>query len=248
MNKYYSVTLAHAVSDENGKGTNGKAGDQTGKEVRFQPWYLRSKGWHTILRASKTVRDKMVKNAIAAVRNPNYGYDMNNRYTAFDYLKTRGYDFEKLDIPAEGDCSQMVTTNANYAGVPIPRDTSTSTMKKRYLDSGKFSLLTDPIYTKQPDYLYAGDILLGEGHTATVVNLIWWLESTLKPGAKNREADIQALQARLNEVGKYGLEIDGSFGPATKEAVIKFQTKKKLKADGIVNKETAEALGMLFGN
>lgn len=248
MNKYYSITLAHAVSDENGKGTNGKAGDQTGKEVRFQPWYNRSKKWHTILRASKTVRDKMVANAIAAVRNPNYGYDMNNRYTAFDYLKTRKYDFTKLDIPAEGDCSQMMTTCANFAGIKIARDTATASMKSRYLATGKFSLLTDSIYTTKPDYLYLGDILLGEGHTAIVVNTVWWLESTLKPGAKNRKADIQALQARLNEVGKYGLEIDGSFGPATKEAVIKFQTKKKLKADGIVNKETAEALGMLYGN
>lgn len=248
MNKYYSVTLAHAVCDENGKGVNGKAGDQTGNEVRFQAWYKRDKGWHTILRGSSTVREKMVKNAIAAVRNKNYGYDMNNRYTAYDYLKTRKYDFEKLDIPAEGDCSMMVTTNAHYAGVNIARDTVTANMKTRYLNTGKFSLLTDPVYTTKPDYLKIGDILVGEGHTAQVVNTIWWLKSDLKLNAKNRKNDILALQTRLNEVGKYGLVVDGAFGAATKKAVMDFQTKKKLDADGVVGKATAEALGMLYGN
>lgn len=249
MNKYYSVTLAHAVADENGKGVNGKAGDQTGNEVRFQAWYKRDKGWHTVIRAlTKSVRTKMSNNAIAGVKNKNYGYDMNGRYSAFDYLKTKGFDFTKLDVPAEGDCSQMVTTNANYAGIKIARDTTTSTMKSRYLATGKFSLLTDPVYVTKPDYLCVGDILLGTGHTATVVNTIWWLKEDLKPSEKGRTSDIKALQARLNEVGKYGLVVDGGFGPATKDAVIKFQTKKKLKADGIVNKNTAEALGMLYGN
>ena len=39
------VKIGHALRDENNKLKNGKAGDQTGKEVLISNWYLHSKGW-----------------------------------------------------------------------------------------------------------------------------------------------------------------------------------------------------------
>lgn len=47
------VTLGHAVGDERGKSSGGKAGNQTGQELRLQEWYKRAKSWTYVLRVMK---------------------------------------------------------------------------------------------------------------------------------------------------------------------------------------------------
>ena len=43
-----------AEADESGKSSGGRGGDQSGREVRFRPPYMRSKGWTYILRSVPT--------------------------------------------------------------------------------------------------------------------------------------------------------------------------------------------------
>ncbi len=52
---------------------------------------------------------------------------------------------------------------------------------------------------------------------------------------------VKRLQGFLNWYGGYGLELDGSFGPATLEAVKKFQQKAGLEMDGFFGKKSLEA-------
>ena len=59
---------------------------------------------------------------------------------------------------------------------------------------------------------------------------------TLRMGAQGN--DVEDLQEAL------GLRVDGDFGPVTKKAVMDFQNKKKLTADGIVGANTWRALGL----
>ena len=54
--------------------------------------------------------------------------------------------------------------------------------------------------------------------------------------------NIKDLQSRLYTLGYYQAEIDGQFGAATKEAVMAFQRRNGLDADGIVGAETKAAL------
>jgi len=52
---------------------------------------------------------------------------------------------------------------------------------------------------------------------------------------------LKDIQERLNKFG-YTLTLDGAFGPATLEAVINFQYRLGLRADGIINPATLEKL------
>ena len=54
--------------------------------------------------------------------------------------------------------------------------------------------------------------------------------------------DVKRLQRMLNRRGA-GLELDGRFGPLTQAAVKRFQKTAKLKADGMVGRQTWAALG-----
>ncbi len=50
------------------------------------------------------------------------------------------------------------------------------------------------------------------------------------------------LQERLQVLGYYEGEVDGQFGPGTREAVVAFQQKNGLEADGLAGDETQKVL------
>lgn len=62
----------------------------------------------------------------------------------------------------------------------------------------------------------------------------------LKRGSRNNE--VKELQSRLNSIGNDSGKPDGVFGAKTQKAVIDFQKNNKLKADGIVGKNTRDIL------
>lgn len=244
----YVVTLGHAVGDERGKVSGGAAGDQTGKEVRFQPWYLRSQGWTAVLRASDEVTAGMIADAMElAVRSPLIGYDQKQRTTLFDAIKNLLFDIRLLRTPVETDCSALISVCCNYAGIKISKDMYTGNELDVLLRSGRLRAFFSDDYTKSSKFLRRGDILLGPGHTAIVVNTIYHLERQLqaKAGTHMAGADVLALQERLNHLGA-SLAIDGDYGAKTKAAVQREQARHGLQADGIVGKDTAAALGFLY--
>ena len=60
----------------------------------------------------------------------------------------------------------------------------------------------------------------------------------------DRGDDVISLQKKLKNWGYYNGTVDGVFGGKTEEAVISFQRKNGLTADGVVGANTAKALGM----
>lgn len=64
----------------------------------------------------------------------------------------------------------------------------------------------------------------------------------LRQGSKGSE--VKEVQRRLKLWGYYKGSVDGVFGGGTRSAVIAFQKKNGLTADGVVGKSTYKALGM----
>jgi N-acetylmuramoyl-L-alanine amidase len=80
-----------------------------------------------------------------------------------------------------------------------------------------------------------------EERTAAVTE-ISTAAAILRQGAKGGE--VKEVQRRLKLWGYYKGSVDGVFGAGTRSAVIAFQKKNGLKADGVVGKSTYKALGM----
>ena len=58
----------------------------------------------------------------------------------------------------------------------------------------------------------------------------------------SRGPSVELLQLAMNRAGYGELELDGSFGPQTEEALRRFQRAEGLSADGVAGRETQRAL------
>ena len=69
-------------------------------------------------------------------------------------------------------------------------------------------------------------------------------EETAEPALHNgsQGEKVWKLQERLQALGYYTDAVDGQFGPGTREAVIAFQKKNGLDADGMAGEETQRVL------
>ena len=65
-------------------------------------------------------------------------------------------------------------------------------------------------------------------------------EPALHNGSQGEK--VWQLQERLKALGYYEGEVDGQFGPGTRDAVITFQKKNGLDADGLAGEETQKVL------
>ena len=70
-----TVYIGGASIDEHGKAHGGQAGNQTGKELKKQKWYLHSKGWRVFRAKSAEAQAKLAACMAAAVANKHIGYD-----------------------------------------------------------------------------------------------------------------------------------------------------------------------------
>ncbi len=244
------VTIGHFVCDENGHSKGGKPGDQTGREGRFQSWYAKGsngKGWQDVFRAKdKDTRKKIAQNMIELVDNPHVGYNQNARTTLDREAKKVDYDFKKIEVDCDTDCSQATAECIIGAGIPISPDMYTGNEKQLIEATKKFYTYDSKSYIESDQKLKVGDILFKIGHSAVVVKVQYIIDRIIryqqgKPIMSGE--DVMKIQKKINKVMKCDLDVDGEYGPKTAAEVVRFQAKKKLTPDGIVGKHTAEALG-----
>lgn len=166
-----TVYIGNAVCDENGKASGGEPGDQTGKELRIQPWYKNKKGWRVFRPKSYEVAQKLAEDMRAACNNPCIGYDQKQRNTLYNVAQRFGFDCKEVDEPCECDCSSLVRVCLAYAGIKTSNFNTASepsVLKK----TGAFDEMIGPEYTDESGWLKTGDILVTtvKGHTAIVLN------------------------------------------------------------------------------
>lgn len=163
-----TVKIGHASSDENGKYSGGKAGDQTGREVAIRTWYNRP--WNKVVRPkSKTVALAIARTCIAACNNNNIGYDQYQRTTLYTQALKVDFDLAKINTPCECDCSSLVAVCVNAAGIKVSKDIYTGNMVAALKNTGAFDVLTDNKYLSSSSLLNIGDILVYEGHHTAIV-------------------------------------------------------------------------------
>lgn len=63
----------------------------------------------------------------------------------------------------------------------------------------------------------------------------------------SRGQQVQQAQRKLKQWGYYDGAVDGVFGKETYDAVVRFQRKNGLAADGVIGSATAEAMGLSLG-
>lgn len=98
--------IVHSRIDENGRATNGVAGDQNLREVCIQEFF--DMGAHHVLRIeNEAVRNQFAKNMIDIANNDNVGYDQNGRNTLLTEGEKVEFDFTKIKVRCESDCSSM---------------------------------------------------------------------------------------------------------------------------------------------
>ena len=59
---------------------------------------------------------------------------------------------------------------------------------------------------------------------------------------------VQAVQSQLTELGYYNGPVDGVFGPATRDAVAKYQIANQLSVTGSLSPDTMQSLGIAGAN
>lgn len=168
------VLIAHASLDERGQIKNGKAGDQTGKEVCIRSWYNRP--WNVVIRfKDPTMRERVAVAMEHAAANDHIGYNQYRRNTCLTASRPYGYDPKYIEINVETDCSALVTVACIYAGIAEEalvkggNCATTSTLKSRLKATGEVDIFTSKDYTADTSKLLRGDILLYEGHHVAVV-------------------------------------------------------------------------------
>lgn len=250
-----AVRVGSARSDENRKAYGGKAGDQTGREVSTQDWYLHEKGWRVFRAKEATVAEAIAHAMEAACANKHIGYDQHQRDTLYTEAARFGYDPARVTKDVETDCSALVRVCCAYAGIlGLPSDFRTGNMPANLKGTGAFVELAETRYTDKPDYLMRGDILVTKtnGHTVVVLSngpkaelptpVKKLGDRALKKGMTGE--DVRELQTGLMKLGyklpKYGA--DGDYGSETIKAVNKFKKANGLKVDGIFGKKAVAAI------
>ena len=246
-----TVKISSASIDERGQARGGQAGNQNGKELRTQSWYLPDEAhggaWRVLRAINPEVADLIGDAMLSAVANPDIGYDQDDRlslFTACYAAQLKGGRFWPGDVDhrVECDCSALVRVCIEAAGVECGNFTTYNEVAK-IQQTGAFVELDGDAYTKHSSKLCKGDVLVTAkpGHTVIVTYSPYKRESYLMPTIRKGSKcyEVATLQRLLKVVlSKSKLDIDGDFGQQTENALKEYQKLRGLEVDGVCGNVT----------
>ena len=245
------IKCGWASQDERGRASGGKAGDQTGREVKVGIWY--NFGQNCVIRFKNADEGRKFARVIKSLCNNDcIGYDQSQRTTLYEELKKQAFDYTKLKTKCETDCSAMIAAALTCIGIKVSKNAWTGNLVPLCRATGKFTFHTDAKYLTSDKYLKTGDIIIN-----TAAHVITALEDgeaakektvkkpkvsytgklpKLPPKGYIQKGDtgsnVKLLQSFLKWYGTYTGSIDGSAGPKTDTAIRDFQRAEKITADG----------------
>lgn len=226
-----AVLCGWASIDENGHAKNGKAGDQTGKEVKTGNWY--DFGQTAVYRwKNRTYAEKYATIIKAWCANKNIGYDQYQRNTLGQWCKAHKWSYA-VNSPVETDCSRMVADAINCTMkrevVPLNCTFYTGNLGDVLLRTGLFEKLTGSKYCDSSNYLMVGDIINNPARHVI---------SALANGAKI----VSGSTAKVKTIAQVAQEvIDGKWGNGE-------ERKKKLRNAGYNPDEVQKKVNALLSS
>lgn len=156
-----AVIIGNASIDEHGRISGGKDGDQTGREVCTRNWY--KKPWDTfIICKDKDLAKKAADYMKAICGDDSFGYNQNRRTTGYYNIVKAGS--VQAAAPGAFDCSSLVASCYNLAGLNINVNCTTRNLEEALLRTGKFASYKDNAHVNTSDYAEPGAIYLSTGH------------------------------------------------------------------------------------
>ena len=223
------VKVGSARIDENGNANQGKAGDQTGREVAEESYYSHRLGWYMLRPKEAAAARKIGLAMVEACLNANIGYDQSERYGVINCLKKYGR-IAKINERTEADCSSLVRACCIQAGIQVG-DFNTSSEVAVLERTGAFQ---KAVIVTNDTKLCQGDILVtrSKGHTVIVTEGYPREEKpVVKPTEKPKpnKTGKKSLEEVAREViaGKWGNNperkaklINAGYVPAEVQAVV----------------------------
>lgn len=159
-----SVMCAWASSDERGKLKGGKAGDQTGNEVKCGSIY--NFGQTRVYRcADRKYAVKIGAAAKAIALNDNFGYCQTHRTSSYTALKNANWIVENVKSPVEIDCSELAAcaVNVAYGKALLSSAVYSGNIGNALISTGYFTELKASKYLGKSEYIECGDIIVAPG-------------------------------------------------------------------------------------
>lgn len=214
-----AVKIGSARSNENGGINGGMAGDQTGREVSTQDWYLHSKGWVLIRAKEASAREKIAANMESICANDNIGYCQDHRSSLTTQAKPYGYDASKVLTPCEVDCSEAVRNCVLFAGITVGAF-NTASEAASLKATGKFEVYTEDKYCKQSEYLLRGDILVTKTKGHTVVVLTDGTKAATASAAQEKAEPAQSYDKSIAATYKTTADLNLRAGAGTGKKIL----------------------------
>ena len=231
-----SIKIGSASIDENGKGSYGAIGDQTGKEIKIQPFY--DFPWDMYIECpDKSMAEQAASYMEQICLNESFGYDQSERVSGYKAIVANSENVN--GAKGEFDCSSLVSSCYKLAGLDISVYNTTYTLCE-VLGKAGFKVYTDDLHVHGDMFAKRGGIYLNEKH-----HVVMALEDGALAGRIMVKGctgnDVKILQEKLIKFG-YDLVVDGDFGIATENAVKNFQGNNGVRVCGIVDPLTMSAI------